>query len=694
LFDASAPVPMGVFPVAVTAAVDDPTGTPGFAFRLDWSFTSPCFARPLVGDALDVGGRILEVVANGPVVSGGGVSNVQVRLAGAVPASASALLGSGVELARRRTNGLPQACWVRTLPAPLAPPSAGVSPGAQFSLRFSEPMELDSFDPYATCTLSSGSLPPTASTRVAADVLASESLLEFALAPLLPLDHAQGSAEPYGLRLESGPTAFLTDLAGNAMPTPFAADFTLDPAAADENSGALVLTFDTTDELPANGKPDLRGTFFYDIQEDSIRGRPPIYFSAGVERTNPVTGLQIPFAGGIFAPLNPLGAKLQSLWRYADLGWSVHDERKYDVDVVGLNWSPLGGLVVNDFFPQFEIRLAHARNLPDEALDQFLLPRWPNSGLPGSSTPFDQNPLGPQATVHPRNLGYSVRAADMFVSPNGTPMMPYPLNEGAGALATYTWRDTSLALAGAPGGTGIPLDVESGAPLFLEPTHGTLAAAGEVPSIGLALLTEFRCYPTDQGLGLNRFDTNLAIKSSAFPAFRAYSAGGFNRSGQPITVDPDLEPNPLGGFNPLSSPPGQRTRPNDNIVYLGQLDLVYRVSRALSVWIDTGASAPDFMALQRRPEPAQQPLGTFVTIELRGATGFAAGSVSDDAQALDAYGELETGTVDYLGGSNDWHSDLNALDGARFVQVRISFVNNLQSGASPALDSLALAFRR
>jgi hypothetical protein len=98
------------------------------------------------------------------------------------------------------------------------------------------------------------------------------------------------------------------------------------------------------------------------------------------------------------------------------------------------------------------------------------------------------------------------------------------------------------------------------------------------------------------------------------------------------------------------------------------------------------------MALQRRPAPADQPVGTAVVVELRGASGFAAGSVSDDAQAIDAYGELETGEVDFLGGSNDWHTDFNAVDGARFVQLRIAFVNNLQSGASPSLDSLALAF--
>ena len=205
-------------------------------------------------------------------------------------------------------------------------------------------------------------------------------------------------------------------------------------------------------------------------------------------------------------------------------------------------------------------------------------------------------------------------------------------------------------------------------------------------------MSEYRCYPTAQGLGLNRFDTNLAINSSVYPAFRTYSAGGINRFGQPVTVEPDLETNPLGGFNANSTPPGQRTLPNDNVVYLGQVDLVYRVSRALSVWIDTQAAAPDFLALQKRP--AFGPAGTSVTLELRGATGFSGALEPFDAGAIDAYGALATTSVDFLNGSDDWHSDANAIDGARFVQLRISFVNDLVSGASPALDSLALAFRR
>ena len=53
---------------------------------------------------------------------------------------------------------------------------------------------------------------------------------------------------------------------------------------------------------------------------------------------------------------------------------------------------------------------------------------------------------------------------------NGTPLSPYPLNLGAGPLSTFTWRDTAALGLGAPAGRGIPLDIEVGAPLNLEPS--------------------------------------------------------------------------------------------------------------------------------------------------------------------------------------------------------------------------------
>lgn len=693
LLDRTPPRLVGHFPLAVQAALDDPAGEPGFAFLLDWSFTSPCFARPLAGDGLALGDELLEVVANGPVVSGSGaVSGVRVRLAGTQPATAAALLGNGRALVPWRPSALASACWVEFRPAPLAPPAAGVSPDAFVVAHFSEAMAEATLDPYATFALVHGTAAPTAETRVPAEVFGDSDLGAFALTPLLPLAHAAGTATAYALALGGNAQESPEDLAGNRLTDGLAASFTLDPSAPSEASGGLVHTFTGFDELPPLGRSDLRGAYFLDFVEGAIQGRPAARFSAYVERTNPVTSLQIPYMAGVATPLTPLGAKLQRVWRYADLGWGVRDESKYDVDVVGMDWSPLGGTVVNDFFPRFEILFAHARNLPDEDINAFLLPRFPASGLPGTSVAFDQNPLGPQALAHARERGYAVRAADVHLSPNGTPLAPYPLLDAAGRPTGYTWRDTSLALAGGPNGTGVPLGVEVGPPLDLEPAAGTLAPSGAVPSIGLPLLVEYRCFPAASALGLNRHSVNLAINSSALPAFRAYSAGGINRFGQPVAVDPDLETHPQGGFNPSSTPPGQRTFPNDDVVYLGGLDLAYRVSRAHSAWIDLGASGVDLAALQVRA--GALPPGTRLEVVARGATGFAGGGDPFDASAIDAYGALEVGTVEFLGGSDAWQSDLDALDGARYVQLRVTFTNDLDSGASPSLDALALAFRR
>lgn len=383
------------------------------------------------------------------------------------------------------------------------------------------------------------------------------------------------------------------------------------------------------------------------------------------------------------SPLSPLGSKLHHVWRYCDLGWNVRDETKYDVDVVGLNWAPVGGSLISDFYEQFEIRLAHGRRQPDEAIDQNLLPKYPQSGLVGRSRPFSDNiledPLSPQEVVHPRSLGYQVDPNDLFQSTSGTTLAPFPMNRGSGPLESYTWRDTRVRSTGAPNGAGIPLDVESGAPLFLEPDHGSVASAGEVPSIGLPLLVEYRCFPSDIAVGLNAFDISLAINSSALPAFRSYSTGGIDSNGQPVAVDPDLEESPNGGFNPASTPPGRPTRlAAENAFYIGQLDLAYRVSRATSAWFDTQSASVDYthLRLGAFPIPA-----TAVNAEVRGATGFSGtGGGESDASRMDAYGDLDTGSVSFLDDDSSWRSDVNEIDGARYIQVRLTFVNDLEEG--------------
>src|SRR5262249_16366126 len=196
---------------------------------------------------------------------------------------------------------------------------------------------------------------------------------------------------------------------------------------------------------------------------------------------------------------------------------------------------------------------------------------------------------------------------------------------------------------------------EVGPPLNLEPQIGALAPKDAVPTIGLPLLIENRCYPSSAGLGLNSFDVSLAINSSARPAFRAYSAGGIDTHGQPGIVDPDAELFRAGGLNPYSSPPGGHTLPIDNVTYIGQLDLVYRVNRIHSAWFDTGASGTDFAALVPTVVENDDLGHVPVHLDVRGATGFSGTSgAENDASRIDAYGELRTGTGSFLNGDSSW----------------------------------------
>jgi hypothetical protein len=669
----------------------------GDELALELAFTSACRRAPARGDVLTANGVLLEILAAARPDPAGLVRELAVRALEPVATPASLLGNALLHVAFPPRSRLPAACFLAFTPAALAPGS-GVAPEANVGLRFSEPMQPEPFaaldamlvvrGPGTQGTSSAG---PTSTVLGAA--LPSPALDRWTFAPVLPLAHAPGAAETYHVELGDA-----RDLAGNPLAAAFPfVDFHLDPSAAAQQSAALVLRFGSADELGPDGLPDLRGQFFYDFDRGELRPRPVVAQSWPVDRTRPVPSLMFPFPPGVRDPLIPLGSKVQALWRYCDFGWNVRDETKHNLDVLELAWAPVGGNVITDFFEGFEIRLAHARFLPDEAVSQVLLPRYPNSGLRGHLSPFSDNvlvdPLSPQTVVHPRALGYSVRPADAFTASTGTRLVPYPLNRGPGPRSTYTWRDTAVLAKAGPNNAGIPTDIEVGPPLFLEPQFGTVASAGNVPSFGLPLLVEFRCYPTDRGLGINALDVSFAINSSPQPSFRVFSSGGVDLSGTPVTVDPDTAVVPAGGFDPGSNPPGQRTLAADNVSYLGQLDTLTRLSRAHTIWLDTASASPTFLPALVGPAPGAQPAGTAVQLAFRGAVGFTgAGNAPFDARQLDAYGELANGSVDFLGGVRSWTADLAALNGARYVQVRATFVGNATDGAVAALSLLGLPF--
>jgi hypothetical protein len=84
---------------------------------------------------------------------------------------------------------------------------------------------------------------------------------------------------------------------------------------------------------------------------------------------------------------------------------------------------------------------------------------------------------------------------------------------------------------------------------------------------------------------------------------------------------------------------------------------------------------------------------TQLLIEYRAADSFSedAGDAPFVATALDPYGDFQPGTVAYHG-DGTWKDDIHAGDGARFLQVRFTFVNDVAGDLSPELDSFGIAF--
>ncbi len=707
LLDFNAPQIIGGWPVSLIASQADPQGRDGIDFRIEAQFATSCQADPKLGDIFAIGSLLLEVTAPAaPPDVQGIVRNVPVQSLAAQPLpQASALLGTGLfRTPERLGNTLIEGCWVRFYPDPKNLPTGEVSPYAEIQVRFSEPMDPGSFDLDAfQIVRGSRGIPPDPRNVVIGTIVPGLDLRDYTFTPLLPFAH-QGLSDAYTVQIRSDrngfPTRGVTDLAGNTLALTLpVTEFTIDPSAPIQQNGGIVFTFDSLDEIDPRGALDFSGNLFLDTGRAALEPRPVAYYSWPVDRTNPIPSIQVPFPPGVQTPLSPLGSRLQAVWRYADLGWSVRDITNYDIDVVGLSWAPVGGQVLADFFEEFEIRLAHSHFIPDEARRSFGAAKYANSGLGNRSTPFNSNilvdPASPQKIVHPRSLGYRLDPSDLFVSSSGTVMMPWPMNRGATTLTTYTWRDTTVLAKGGPFGAGVPLNIEVGAPLFLENVVGSFAAPYEVPSVGLPLLMEFRCYPSSSSIGLNPLDINLALNTSAQPNFRAFSTGGINSAGQRVSKNPDLESFPSGGFNPNTKPPGLPTKnAADNSLYLGQLDVVLRVSRGHSIWIDSLSASPRYSKPLVEPDPSELPSGTQVVLDYRGADDFATSPTSApfEANSLDAYGDLRSGTVTFHGGDPTWHSAISEIDGARYFQLRISFIGNIQTLLGPHLATLAIAF--
>jgi hypothetical protein len=406
----------------------------------------------------------------------------------------------------------------------------------------------------------------------------------------------------------------------------------------------------------------------------------------------------------------------------------------FNLDVEGMNWSPIGAQIIVDNFPDFEMRLSHGLYTPDEV--------FPTTGLVDI---YDNNQLDATGDapviVHPKVSGYTLNPGDMYMSPNSVPMMPYPLNRNGdpSTYKYYTYRDTAITTRGGPNGwgmypqqwhnlmtLGLPYMGCLGTPPPPQQSPWPYYLPDNVQSIALPLLMEFRCWASPGAQGINRLDTVEAVAGSA-PYFRAWSTGGIDEASNIVTVDPGLEVRANGGFNPGSTPPGGAQPGLDGEVYIGAIDFVVRVSRAVSVWFpatdpDNPTGAPflaDYSQYVLEPPIQSQPLGTSITASFRGAGNIVAGTDPiEDALTLDLYGDhyLEAitdcfpDTLEYPGiqHNNDplqlntqvafynsdtsWFDDPSSIDGASYYQIRLSFMSNTETGLSPELSAFALTW--
>ena len=446
------------------------------------------------------------------------------------------------------------------------------------------------------------------------------------------------------------------------------------------------------------------------------------------------------FPPGVVTPLSNFGSKMQTIWRYADCGFSLTDSQNINIDVEGLNWAPAGGVITPDAFAQFEIRLSHCNFMPDEIIDpQSLFPRFQNSGL---RPQYESNLLSgaPQVVVHPRQRGYVVDSGELIQTITGTTLLPFPLNRGIDPedFAYYTWRDTGIRTRAGTGNGGVEpqaylLALGIAAPLvpFYRP--------GQVQTVGLPLLMEFRTYPDPNSIGLNAWSLALAVNSSSRPYFRAFSTGGVNQSGSNVFIDPDSQSTSNGGFNPNSMPnPGAPTFGRDNTVHIGAIDYVTRISRVHSVWYEAVIASEVTFTNRRYNPPTLEPNlddqapGTDIDVDFRGADAFTydnggnyltdndsddggAGNgiidYTEDAFSLDLYGdyynEIETLTIGgsinhdsnamnsgiaFLNTSDTWKDTVNDIAGARFYQVRVTFFGNTVSGQTAELSAFAMTW--
>ncbi len=754
LADLEAPNIIGSQPITILSAADDPNGNPGYDFVVELQYANPaCGFNPTPGDLIVTASDDNLTVDLQSTTINGIASGVRVTAPLTGPAkNAVDLTGVGVFRTVLRQDLLTAgfgACFLRFSPAPPNGDINQVATDATIIVEFSEPMDPSSGRPFDSFQVTKNLDPIEPTDWIVGEVRASSALSELTFDPTIELPNPNPAA-PTTLVVSltsEGPGGGLRDLAGNALALDLPpVIFGISPTAQPNNAQGYAVRFSAPDEILVDGGTgiDWRGQFTYDLSREEIRPRPVNRFSATIDDVStPLVGQMQQLNLGLQTPLSNLGSKAHLMWRYADMGYTVSNFEyvNTNLDVEGVAFSPQAGSVVPTNYEQFQMSLGHSTRMPDEIPDPLsALPVFRFSGFK-TNAGFTDNFLNSSVTedvtiVHERNEGFIVSNLEVFQASTGTSMLYMPMNRNKpiSEFRYMTWRDTAIQARGAfknnstlltDPDTGIPFQQEVtvvvlGAPedqpgseydvtaddindvgwAWGNVVGGVTTSAG-IPSVGLPLLMEYRCYPSE-ALSLNNLRASIAITSSAAPFFRAFSTGGYNQGGNEISKDPDTEPSPTGGFNgdPMQPPIGKPTLPRDPTVYYGQADFLVRVSRVYSQAFAPDGSlnpAKDYVAAVLEPLPQFQPLGTSIEIAYRG-TGDdrpAAGDREIKSENLDIYGDIREDKNPEIPALNKapWSTSIDSLDGQRGFQLRLTFISNPVSGLSPTLSSIGMAYR-
>ncbi|HEX9794003.1 MAG TPA: hypothetical protein VGC54_08475 [Planctomycetota bacterium] len=747
--------------VTLDSVIDNGGGSYDLTYAVNQTFCAAL--TPKAGDVFEIGAEVLvvgTVLANVPgafVVRGGLVTG------GALVAG-----GPGLGLSARMTSrygpqdALRQACFVEF--SPFTPPLPGnrikLDPTATLTVRFDEPVDpvtvlsMHSFvltaydsgavfgDPFAPFQPGTETVGDYVDRQKGYDIDATTpansqfggrvlfgpievgtGMRTFTLAPLAGITNPDAAQQYYSLALRDGPDG-IKDLAGNAVdftgfvagaPSGVPPEQTLDVLPGASTDKYFSVSGAAADE-DGDGHPEYGGQ--YDFNLGHLTGRPPQRFARQADSSvdsvssgalmGQTTTPQAPFS-----PLDPQGSVIMSVYRPHDLGLAYSNPVDYNLDVEGLSWAPLGGVVNDDTYPRFSLAVGHAKFMPDEVvIPPAVCPAFPQSGLIFSGD-FDDNILGfPQGFDESIvfDTAYTLRSINVFQASSGTSMLPYP-----SFATTYTYRDTAIdqtILGGAAASIGSPPLAHS-----VATGEGTLWGPEQVPSIGLPLLWRTRTYSRGNFIGANRFQT-VHMVPNAFngicgqpnePAFRVLSVGGTDGANNFSPVIPDNKDfggtSPIGGF--LN---GQPTTNHDPLMYWGQVDFVVRVSRVYTHWFDMGTvvDSPDaIVGTVLEPANVVQSPGTAVEVEFRGSA-----SVSHPANplvtpspllttelTLDDYGDFIPGAGGSVSVPGAWNANPQAALQVvnppfnRYFQMRITFVSNANDNLRSFIDGYGIAWK-